>query len=75
MRTTVDIPDPAYRELKAKAALEGCTVKDLVIRMVERELRGPVTKKKRRIRLPLIGSDRPGTLHLTNEQINEILSP
>lgn len=75
MRTTVDIPDSAYRQLKAKAALEGCSVKALVIRMVETELLGPARRKKRRIRLPLIESDRPATLHLTNDQVNEILYP
>jgi hypothetical protein len=29
--------------------------------------------EKRRIQLPLVHCDRPGTLHLTNEQIAEIL--
>jgi hypothetical protein len=28
MRTTVDIPDPTYRQLKAKAAVRGCSVKN-----------------------------------------------
>ena len=41
MRTTVDIPDPLYRELKGKAASEGRSVKELILRGVEQELEGP----------------------------------
>ena len=74
MRTTIDIPDPIYRRLKAVAALRGSTVKEIVLKLVENELAGP-SPKKRRIRPPLIESDRPGSLHLTNAQINEILFP
>jgi hypothetical protein len=40
MRTTVDIPDPTYRQLKAKAAVRGCSVKELILRGVEAELNG-----------------------------------
>lgn len=39
MRTTVDIPDPLYRKLKGKAAREGRSVKELILRGVEQELR------------------------------------
>ena len=73
MRTTVDIPDAAYRRLKAAAALEGCTVKDMILRMVERELSGG--SPGFRVQLPLIRSDQPGTVQLTNEIVNDILSP
>ena len=74
MRTTVDIPDPLYRRLKATAALRGCTVKEVIVSLVTRELEG-TPRKKRRVKLPLIDSDRPGSLHLTNAQVNEILFP
>jgi hypothetical protein len=76
MRTTVDIPDPTYRQLKARAALRGCSVKELILRGVEAELEGekrPPTKG--RIALPLIKSKRPGWLKLSNETIHEILLP
>ncbi len=74
MRTTLDIPDALYRRLKATAALRGSTVKEIVLKLIEREIAAP-SGRKRRIRLPLIESDRPGTLRLTNAQINEILFP
>jgi hypothetical protein len=74
MRTTVDIPDPVYRRLKAKAALQGCSVKELVLRGVEAELGGRKgARKGKKIALPIIDSKRPGWLHLTNNQIDEIL--
>ena len=72
MRTTVDIPDPTYRELKARAAREGCSVKELILRSVGRELRAR-TRRKGRLDPPLLRSKAPGTLDLTNEQIYEII--
>lgn len=38
MRTSLDIPDPLFRHLKAKAALEGSTLRDLVLSLVQRGL-------------------------------------
>jgi hypothetical protein len=73
MRTTIDMPDELYRSVKAKAALKGLRLKDLIQRYIERGLSGP--------ELPTIRSEppviRPATgrqlpLH-TNTQLNEIL--
>ncbi len=72
MRTTVDIPDPTYRKLKSKAAQRGCSVKRLVLQSVEKELRAG-TARKTRVRPPIVRSRQPGTLHLTNEQVYEIV--
>ena len=72
MRTTVDIPDPLYRRLKAKAAKESTTVKQIILLSVEKELQTRA-RKKDRIQLPIVKSKKPGTLHLTNEQIYEII--
>jgi hypothetical protein len=72
VRTTVDIPDPLYRELKGKAASEGRSVKDLILRSVEQELRGG-RRAKRRVSLPIIPSKRPGSLKLDNAKIYEII--
>lgn len=41
MRTSIDLPDPLYRQLKAFAALQGVPMKDVLIRMVERGLMNP----------------------------------
>ena len=72
MRTTVDIPDPLYRALKKKAAHEGSSVKELVLRGIEHQLENrPVPKRRRKP--PLIDSDEPGTLELNNAKIYEII--
>jgi hypothetical protein len=72
MRTTIDIPDPLYRKLKAKAAKDGCSVKGLILRSVE-EKHSPARPKRSRVKLPILKSKRPGTLHITNEEIFEII--
>jgi hypothetical protein len=41
MRTTLDLPDELFRQVKAKAALEGASLKDLLARYVESGLRQP----------------------------------
>jgi hypothetical protein len=40
MRTTVDLPDELLRQAKARAALDGVKLKDLIARYVEEGLRG-----------------------------------
>ncbi|MGA3076616.1 MAG: hypothetical protein ABSG56_23380 [Bryobacteraceae bacterium] len=71
MRTTVDIPDAVYRRLKASAAEQGCSVKELIVRGVENQLE--TRKRSNRIRLPIVRSKQPGTLRLTNDRIYEII--
>jgi len=36
MRTTLDIPDPLFRHLKARAAIEGITLRELMLSLVAR---------------------------------------
>jgi hypothetical protein len=72
MRTTVDIPDPLYHRLKKKAAHEGRSVKELVLRGVELQLHTESTKTRRR-RPPVIDAEEPGSLHLDNAKIYEII--
>ena len=72
MRTTIDIPDETFRELKVRAAREGTTVRQLVLRGVQRALEGAGAAPVRKLELPLIRSSRSGTLELTNEQIDEL---
>lgn len=72
MRTTIDIPDDTYRDLKVKAAREGKPVRLIVLRGIQRELEDGEKRNIRRLELPLIRSSEPGTLELTNEQIDEL---
>jgi plasmid stability protein len=41
VRTTFDLPDDLMRHLKARAALEGRSLRDLVLELVERGLKAP----------------------------------
>ena len=72
MRITIDIPDPLYRQLKAAAAIRGSGIKDLIVTLVSGEIE-ETPRRKNRVKLPLIDSNRPGRLRLTNAEVNEIL--
>ena len=57
MRTTLDLPDEVFRQVKAKAALEGASLKDLLTRYIQNGLRQPVQAAggaAKRSRLPVI---------------------
>lgn len=41
MRTSIDFPDSLFRHLKAQAALQGMSLKDLVLRLIEKGLQAP----------------------------------
>jgi len=76
MRTTVDIPDSLYRRLKSEAATRGCSVKSLVLRSVRASLERKFSRRsKKRVKLPIVESKRPGWQRLDNRLINEILFP
>lgn len=67
---------PLYRRLKVKAASQGCSVKEPVLRGVQAEIKGRKSvRRSTKITLPIIASKRPGWLQLTNSQIDEILFP
>ncbi|MGA9669855.1 MAG: hypothetical protein WBQ94_11630 [Terracidiphilus sp.] len=75
MRTTIDIPDETYHGLKIKAAREGKPLRQIVLRAVQRELDPlPAQLPSQKFKIPVIPSARPGTLHLTNEDIDDILA-
>ncbi len=74
MRTTVDIPGPIYRRLKTRAASEGSSAKELILRGVEQVLKETRRKSRRRVKLPIVRSKQPGTVRLDNAKIYKILS-
>jgi len=74
MRTTVDLPDDLFRELKALAARRGTSLKTVIRIAVEGEVRKAEQKAGRRAKFPILGSAQPGTLNLTNAEIDELLS-
>ena len=46
MRTTLDLPDETFRQLKSQAALSGMKLKELVTQLIQRGLAAGVTDPK-----------------------------
>lgn len=75
MRTTLDLPDPVFRDLKTKAAREGVTMKELLTGFVEKGLYGVTQAEKKPVRSPLPPPrESSGVVipSLTNAEIDEI---
>lgn len=75
MRTTVDIPDKMYRQLKSRAAREGSSTRALILRGVENVLKGEHRKAGAPVSLPLVRSKRHGSVALDNAAIYDIAFP
>jgi len=56
MRTTIDIPDPLFRRIKANAALRGETLRAFLLRALQSELENESKAPRKRVRLPLVHS-------------------
>ena len=67
VKTTLQLPDALYREVKAKAALDGCRVTDLVIQGLQFAL-GQPAKTLKRVQFPLIPFD-PNRPAITAKQV------
>jgi hypothetical protein len=74
MRVTVNIPNPLYRKLMKIAASGRCSVEELILRGLGSDLYQPTRKPRKPIVAPIIKSGRPGTWHLGNGKIFEIIS-
>ena len=76
MRTTIDLDDEVFRELKALAALKGVSMKEIILKAVQDELananRADVVRD--RVQYPILESKEPGALHLTNAEIDDLLT-
>lgn len=78
MRTTIDLPDELLRQVKAKAALDGLKLKDLITRYVEQGLRdtpprtGPLRRLRSELPVSRAATGRP-LPSLTNADIQRIL--
>ena len=73
MRTSIELPDPLFRELKTLAARRGTTMKAIIQQSVEKELSGQASKGYR-VELPLIRSNSRRKLKLTNAEIENIFA-
>lgn len=79
MRTTLDLPDPTFRKLKAEASLRGLKLKEIVCQLIEAGLasrvQGTPEATTRRSTLPVIRNP-TGKKHpaLSNDRLDEILA-
>jgi len=74
MRTTLDVPDPLFRQVKSAAALKGSTLKRFIQDALQQAVASGRGGRRRQVRLPLIRSKHPGTLDLTNADIEDLLA-
>ena len=74
MHTTVDLPDPLFRELKAFAAKNGSSLKVVIREAVVAEIRRAKSGTGKRINFPVLPSREPGSLNLTNAEIEDLLA-
>lgn len=82
MRTTLDLPDPLFKEVKTRAVQKGVTLKELLATYIEAGLRSPppiekdASQPKTHPHLPVAIPRVPGTpLHpaMTNAQLHAII--
>lgn len=75
MRTTLDLPDPLFRDLKIQAAREGVPLKELLQRFVERGLYERPAPLPKPVRSPLpepLPSRGGPPVSFTNAEIEEM---
>ena len=73
MRTTLDIPDAAYRRLKIKAATEGETLREIALRGILREIDEPTPVSLPRLAEPILKSYAPRSIDIDNERIYDLI--
>ncbi len=78
MRTSIELPDELFRQVKAKAALDGVKMKDLIAHYIEQGLEQDFARKgvavRRRSPLPVARPATGRTLpELSNQEIQRLL--
>ena len=53
MRTSIDFPDPLFRTLKASAAMQGTSLRDHVLALIERGMQQPAQPELKRMPRPV----------------------
>jgi hypothetical protein len=75
MRITIDIPATFFHRLKARAAIASTSVKRLILGPVEQVFgKKRTVSPRKRVKLPLVTSKRPGTVRLDNARIYAAIS-
>jgi hypothetical protein len=74
MRTTIDIPDELFRAVKAKAALEGRTLKAIMLEGLQQAVQKPPVRKRklRKVKFPIIEGNEDGRV-VTNDMVQKAI--
>jgi hypothetical protein len=76
MRATIELPEPVFQILQARAEQRSSSIQAVILEAIEKEIapRPARAQVQSRVSLPLIRSRRPGSLHsLTNAEIDDLL--
>lgn len=73
MKTTVEIPEVLFRDAKARAALEGLSLRELFIRGLRLALQTSPTQSGQKANFPLIRASQ-SVSKLTDEQVYAVLN-
>ncbi len=77
MRTTIDLPDPLFREAKAVAALRDQSLKEVVVTALRRELRdgrgATGRRRKRSAAFPTLACKGDFVIQPTKEQLADVV--
>jgi hypothetical protein len=75
MRTTLELPDSLFKHLKARAALEGSTLRDLIIGLIEKGMKvaEPESEATSLPSIRLNASMALSTDKFTNAELSEML--
>jgi len=75
MRTTIDLPDALFRKTKAQAAMQGTSMRELIVRALERETgKDEAAKPERKpLILPHIRLKHSKKLDLTRFDFDDLL--
>lgn len=69
MKTTIEIPESLFRQAKARAALEGISLREFLLRGLQLAVQSaPVAPERSRVRFPLIRAA-AGQGQLTDEAV------
>ncbi len=75
MRTTVDLPDELFRKTKAAAAMRGSSLKQLIVRAIENELKSPPPSKTgKKVEFPLVRMPKEKKLDLEGFDFDDLLA-
>jgi hypothetical protein len=76
MRTSIDFPDPIFRHLKTRAAMEGTSLRDLVLSLIERGMASTTAPPASASSLPSVRLGAPmalGATALSNANLSALL--